>query len=38
VREPASTVLVTYRPKRDDAKNFDGEALAVEFIPEDWNR
>jgi len=30
-------VLVTYRPKRDAAQTADGEALAVEFIPEDWN-
>ena len=37
MREPSNLVLVTYRAKRDDAKNFDGEALAVEFIPEDWN-
>jgi tetratricopeptide (TPR) repeat protein len=38
VREPSNLVLVTYRPRRDAAKNCDGEALAVEFIPEDWNR
>lgn len=40
VREPSNLVLVTYRPKRNDAKDaksFDGEATAVEFIPEDWN-
>lgn len=37
LREPADPVLVTYRPKRDGKQNSDGEALAVEFIPEDWN-
>ena len=37
VRQPADPVLVTYRPKRDAKQNSDGEALAVEFIPEDWN-
>jgi tetratricopeptide (TPR) repeat protein len=36
-RERAEAVLVTYRPRRDAARNTDGEALAVEFIPEDWN-
>src|ERR1043166_29383 len=36
-RRPADPVLVTYRPKRDAAQTADGEALAVEFIPEDWN-
>jgi tetratricopeptide (TPR) repeat protein len=37
VRQPADPVLVTYRPKRDGRAGSDGEALAVEFIPEDWN-
>jgi tetratricopeptide (TPR) repeat protein len=37
VREPANPVLVTYRPKHDARQGSDGEALAVEFIPEDWN-
>jgi tetratricopeptide (TPR) repeat protein len=36
-REPAEQVLVTYRPKRNQQLAFDGEALAVEFVPEDWN-
>jgi tetratricopeptide (TPR) repeat protein len=36
-RQPADPVLVTYRPKRDAKQSADGEALAVEFIPEDWN-
>ena len=36
-RERADHVLVTYRSPRDDKQPFDGEAVAVEFIPEDWN-
>jgi hypothetical protein len=36
-RRPADPVLVTYRLKRDAGQSADGEALAVEFIPEDWN-
>ena len=36
-REHADHVLVTYRSRRDDKQTFDGEAVAVEFIPEDWN-
>jgi Flp pilus assembly protein TadD len=36
-RERPEQVLVTYKRKRDDARDFDGEALAVEFVPEDWN-
>jgi hypothetical protein len=31
-------VLVTYRAGRDDLKGLDGEALAVEFVPEEWRR
>jgi tetratricopeptide (TPR) repeat protein len=38
LRDPADRALVTYRPKRDDRQGSDGEAVAVEFIPEDWNR
>jgi tetratricopeptide (TPR) repeat protein len=38
-RSPANTVLITYRPRRPDSADAgDGEALAVEFIPPDWNR
>ncbi|MDT7779610.1 MAG: hypothetical protein QOC99_2122 [Acidobacteriota bacterium] len=37
MREPADSVLVTYRVRPDNKKVFDGDALAVEFIPEDWN-
>jgi hypothetical protein len=36
-RERADHVLVTYRSRRDGQQPFDGEAVAVEFIPEDWN-
>ncbi|MET0623664.1 MAG: tetratricopeptide repeat protein, partial [Pyrinomonadaceae bacterium] len=39
-RERADHVLVTYRTGRTDARTqatSDGEAVAVEFIPEDWN-
>jgi predicted Zn-dependent protease len=37
-RERAARALVTYRPKRDEHAGTDGEAVAVEFVPEDWNR
>jgi tetratricopeptide (TPR) repeat protein len=37
-REHADPVLVTYRARPGDKPGFDGDALAVEFIPEDWNR
>jgi tetratricopeptide (TPR) repeat protein len=30
--------FVTYRARPGDKPGFDGDALAVEFIPEDWNR
>ena len=36
-RERAEHVLVTYKPKRVTGRASDGEALAVEFVPEDWN-
>jgi tetratricopeptide (TPR) repeat protein len=36
-REHADHVLITYRSRRDDQQPFDGEAVAVEFIPDDWN-
>lgn len=36
-RERADHVLVTYRSPRDSQQPFDGEAVAVEFIPETWN-
>ena len=37
LRQPADHVLVTYRARPGDKPDFDGEALAVEFVPEDWN-
>lgn len=36
-RERAEQVLVTYTRKRNLQRASDGEALAVEFVPEDWN-
>ncbi|HEV7889305.1 MAG TPA: tetratricopeptide repeat protein [Pyrinomonadaceae bacterium] len=36
-RERAEQVLVTYTRKRNQQHASDGEALAVEFVPEDWN-
>jgi tetratricopeptide (TPR) repeat protein len=38
LRETAARALVTYRPKHDERASTDGEAVAVEFVPEDWNR
>jgi len=38
-RTSANTVLATYRPRRpDSAHEGDGDALAFEFIPPDWQR
>jgi tetratricopeptide (TPR) repeat protein len=36
-REPATPVLVTYRSTTDGRAPADGEVLAVEFIPKEWN-
>ncbi|HKG15225.1 MAG TPA: tetratricopeptide repeat protein [Pyrinomonadaceae bacterium] len=36
-RERAEQVLVTYKPRRVAGRATDGDALAVEFVPEDWN-
>jgi hypothetical protein len=36
-RERADHVLVTYRTDARARDASDGEAVAVEFIPEDWN-
>lgn len=36
-RERSDHVLVTYRSRGNDKQPFDGEALAVEFIPDNWN-
>jgi tetratricopeptide (TPR) repeat protein len=36
-RQPATPVLVTYRASADSRAQVDGEVLAVEFIPKEWN-
>ena len=36
LREPSNPVLVTYRSNKDERATFDGEVIAVEFIPRDW--
>ncbi|HEY0405249.1 MAG TPA: tetratricopeptide repeat protein [Pyrinomonadaceae bacterium] len=36
-RQPATPVLVTYRSAADAHAQVDGEVLAVEFIPKEWN-
>ena len=36
-REPSVAVLVTYRRKKDGGRaDSDGEPVAVEFIPQEW--
>ncbi|HEX8709908.1 MAG TPA: tetratricopeptide repeat protein [Pyrinomonadaceae bacterium] len=37
LREPANPVLVTYRPAKNASQSFDGEVVAVEFVPKDWS-
>lgn len=37
LRAPATPVLVTYRPAPNPARRTDGEVIAVEFVPKDWN-
>ncbi len=37
LRQPATPVLVTYRSSADSRAQADGEVLAVEFIPKEWN-
>jgi predicted Zn-dependent protease len=34
-RNPENLVVLTYRPSTTKRANFDGEAIAIEFIPED---
>lgn len=36
-RQPATPVLVTYRSTSNMRAQVDGEVLAVEFIPKEWN-
>ncbi|HEX5706387.1 MAG TPA: DUF1570 domain-containing protein [Pyrinomonadaceae bacterium] len=37
LRTPANRVLVTYRPATPARAQADGEVVAVDFIPQDWN-
>jgi hypothetical protein len=37
LRAVATPVLVTYRPGKNAAGQTDGEVIAVEFVPKDWN-
>lgn len=37
LRQPATPVLVTYRSAKDGRAQVDGEVVAVEFIPKEWN-
>lgn len=37
-RMPGNPVLVTYRTRKDTLPGSDGEVIAVEFVPSDWNR
>jgi tetratricopeptide (TPR) repeat protein len=37
LRAQDTPVLVTYRPAKDAARQTDGEVVAVEFVPKDWN-
>lgn len=34
---PAIPVVVTYRAARNTQSGVDGEVLAVEFVPPEWN-
>jgi tetratricopeptide (TPR) repeat protein len=34
-RAPANPALITYRPAHDAGAKFDGEAIAIEFIPDE---
>jgi tetratricopeptide (TPR) repeat protein len=36
-REQSTPVLLTYRPANNPGGQTDGEVIAVEFIPKDWN-
>jgi hypothetical protein len=35
-RNPASNVVVTFRPSKDATARFNGEVIAVEFVPKDF--
>ena len=34
-RAPANPALITYRPAQHPGAKFDGEAIAIEFIPDE---
>lgn len=34
-RSPENLVVLTYRPSKNQRSGFDGEAIAIEFVPED---
>jgi tetratricopeptide (TPR) repeat protein len=36
-RQQATPVLLTYRPAKNSVGQTDGEVIAVEFIPKEWN-
>jgi hypothetical protein len=36
VRNPASPVVVTFRPSKDARSKFNGDVIAVEFVPKDF--
>lgn len=36
-RPQATPVLLTYRPAKNTVEQTDGEVIAVEFIPKEWN-
>ncbi len=35
-RNPANNIVVTFRPSKDARAKFDGEPVAVEFVPKDF--
>jgi hypothetical protein len=35
-RKPANKVVVIYRPSKEARAKFDGEPIAVEFVPKDF--
>jgi tetratricopeptide (TPR) repeat protein len=37
LRTQATPVLVTYRPAKNPVAQTDGEVIAVEFVPKEWN-
>ncbi len=37
MRSPANSVLVTYRAPKQAFAKVDGEVVAVEYVPQEWN-